>query len=606
MINPLSSRQSPQKLCRFVLPLVILVICCGLLWQRVAVMDMTAIGAAILQVSTGQWALAIIATWCSFQAIGRYDAIWHKLLQTGVSPAPARRAGIKAIAIAQTLGFGAITGSLVRWRCLPALSLWQATQLSFAVTMTFTLCWAAYAIGALWWLGSSFEALQVSLPIAISVLAVLFLIVLAGRRRFFPALSTEDIRALIGLTGVDLVCAAFAFYVLLPETTALPFASILAAYIVALGVGLVSNTPGGAGAFDLTVLTLLPLTTPEPLVAAIIAFRFVYYIGPALLALAAIARPVRHTVTVTKSPAAWGLARQSGELYEGLHIGKLPMVQATLGPFPRGKVTDINQLFIQSLKSGRTTALYNCDPRTAKAARDLGWYVRRTTIEAMIRPQSWSPAGGKRQTLRRKLRHAEQAGISITQAGSDMPLAQMRQIANAWALSHGGELGFSMGRYCPIYVARQRVFLINKDDQLIGFVTFHEGARDWSLDLIRHIDGIPDGAIQSAIVSAIDAAKSAGVAHFSLASVPDARHTPAFWSTRRAGLTQFKRSFGPIWVPRYHAAPGRIAFWFSGFVIAIAVYRPIPNMCWKLRRRARNLANSARKCCFAIEVSRQT
>lgn len=608
MINPVSARQTPPRLLRFGVPTIILIICCSLLWQQIALMDMPAIGATILQVSLTQWGLAALATWCSFQAIGRYDAVWHRILDTGVPPDPARRAGIRAIAIAQTLGFGAITGSLVRWRCLPPLSLWQATQLSFSVTLTFTLCWAAYAIGALWWMAAGFEVLQLSVPTVLCVLAVLMIAVLAGRRRFAPTLSKHDIGRLVGLTGIDMLCAALALYILLPDTVALPFTSILAAYVIALGVGLISNTPGGAGAFDLTLLTLLPLSTPEPLVAAVIAFRAIYYIGPAFLALVAIAKPLRPDPQMANAPAAWGLARQSGELCNGVHVGKLPLVLTALGPFPRMQHNGhkIRQLSCLSLQQGRITALYNCDPRTAKAARDMGWHVRRTTIEAMIRPQTWSAAGSKRQTLRRKLRHAAQAGITVTQAGPDMPLAQMQQIATVWALSHGGELGFSMGRYCPLYIKKQRVFLINKDGQAVGFVTFHTGSRDWSLDLIRHVDNLPDGAIQSAIVTAIEAAKSAGVAHLSLACVPDARHTPAFWSARRAGLTQFKRSFVPIWVPRYHAAPNRAAFWFSGFVIAIAIHRPLSNLCWKLRRVAHNLTNFARKRRFAIEVSRQT
>lgn len=605
MISPISSRDPLRKQLQFFIPLIIFLICGGLLWQQVARMDVPAIGAAIAKVSIGQWALAIIATWCSFQAIGQYDALWHRVLRTGLSPDTARRAGIKAIALSQTLGFGALTGSLVRWRCLSALSLWQVTQLTFAVTVTFTLCWAAYAFCALWWLGSGPEVTTISPPIALFLITFLILAVSIAHRRFALRLASRDIIALAALTGMDMLFAALALYALMPETLDLPFANILAAYVVALGIGLISNTPGGAGAFDLTMLALLPLSAPEPLVAAIVAFRIVYYLGPAVLALIAIARPVTRQPQIANPPASWGLARQSGEISEGWHIGKLPGVTATLGAQPPNPIC-FSSLHRTALFSGRTVALYNCTPRAAKAARDLGWHVRRATMEAMIRPKTWSTAGGKRQTLRRKLRLAEKAGVTISQGEADLPMAQMRQIAHEWAVSHGGEHGFSMGRFCPNYVADQRVFLIKHHEQLIGFVTFHWAKDDCTLDLIRHKSKIPDGAVQAAIVAAIQAAKVEGITHLSLSCTPDPRYTPAFWAARRAGLIQFKRSFGPIWVPRYHAAPSKTAFWFTALIIGVAVHRPLANLVWKGRRLWHNVHLSARQSRFPIALNRET
>ena len=589
MTSQTTSMRPPQTAFKIGLPVLVLFVLGGLLWQRVATMDITAITSAVAQVSLLQWFFATCATWCSFQAIGRYDAVWHRILQTGIAPDPARRAGMRAIAAAQTLGFGAITASLVRWRSLPSLSLWQATQLSLAVTVTFSLCWAAFAIGALWWLIDGGSAISIPPPVALIFLVAIVFFAPYLRGKYASQLGIGDIGKLLGLTALDLIFAGLALYILLPHGTPLGFADITAAYIIALGLGLIANTPGGAGAFDLALLALLPLDAPEPLVAAIIAFRIVYYLVPASFALAALAHPAQPKTDPTAGPAAWGLTCQSGELSGGWHIGWLPGVMLTIGAHP---IQPENKIKISTLRNkaqwrARTTALYGCDPRMALAARDLGWHVRRTTMEAMIRPQTWSTTGGKRQTLRRKLRQAAQAEVTISKAGSDLPLAEMRQIANAWAVSRGGELGFSMGRFDPDYVRLQEVFLIKINAQPIGFVTFHKGVRDWSLDLIRHRDGIPEGSIHAAIVAGIAAAKVAGVSQLSLACVPDPRYTPAFWASRRAGLIQFKRCFGPIWVPRYHAAPSRFAFWFSALVIGIAIHRPLANVPWKCRRLLR-------------------
>ncbi|WP_341365988.1 phosphatidylglycerol lysyltransferase domain-containing protein [Yoonia sp. BS5-3] len=608
MITPATTRPQAQTILRIGLPLLILLICGGLLWQRVTAMDIGAIGQAIGQVTPLQWALAGVATWGSFHAIGRYDALWHRVLQTGIASFPARRAGIQAIAIAQTLGFGAITGSLVRWRALPSLSLWQTAHLTLAVTVTFTSCWAAYAIGAIWWLGIDPDKAGIS-PFMILIIFMVFgSIVAISYQKFTPALSGRDIGTLAGLTAVDMACAALALYILLPAGTGLPFSTVAAAYVIALGIGLISNTPCGAGSFDLTVLALVPLDAPEPLVAALLAFRIVYYLAPALIALIGLARPGAAPNDPADGPASWGLARQSGALQGGWHLGWLPGLTLSFGAHPsvQAKSRKINALNTDAHFHGRIAVLYNCDRRMAKAARDLGWHVRRTAMEAMIRPQTWSTAGGKRQTLRRKLRNAAQAGVTITKAGADLPIKEMDQIARAWAISHGGELGFSMGRYTPAYVQDQHVFLIKNDAQLIGFVTFHGSKDDWVLDLIRHVHNTPDGAIQCAITAAIGSAKAAGVTHLSLACAPDPRYTPAFWSKRRAGLIQFKRSFGPIWVPRYHAAPNRATFWLSGMIIGIAIYRPLANMPFRLGRMLRKMRNSAVRGRFPIELGRHS
>ena len=202
-------------------------------------------------------------------------------------------------------------------------------------------------------------------------------------------------------------------------------------------------------------------------------------------------------------------------------------------------------------------------------------------MEAMIRPTTWTTTGGKRQTLRRKLKQATRAGVSITQAPAQQSLRELSSIAHHWAMSHGGEMGFSMGRFCPDYLAHQLVFLIQKDAQTIGFVSFHATSTQWTLDLIRHHNAIPDGAIHAAIVTAITAAKDAGVQQISLANTPDPRYTPDYWASKCAGLIQFKRSFAPIWVGRYHAAPTKLEFWVSAILIGIAIHRPVTNFSWR-------------------------
>ena len=612
MIDPffarprLTFRAGGMQVLRHIIPVCVVLVCAVLLWDRIATMDLDRVATTIRDVTAAQWALAALASWGSFQAIGRYDATWHRILATGVPARQARRSGMLAIAIAQTLGFGAASGSLVRWRALPQLSLWQATRISFAVTLTFTAFWALYALIAVWWLGFG-QILQ--FPALVLLLAAIVVLGDMARRRWAPGLARPDALTLLGWTAVDMGLAALALYLLLPAGTGLPFVTLAAAYVMALGAGLISNAPGGAGAFELTMLGVVTLTAPEPLLGAILAFRIVYYLVPAGIALIVLARPIAARFPDRRHPAAWQLARQSGTLRRvgkhDLFIGSLPCVAATLGPIPRVArcATTFATLRRQSLLRMQIPALYNCDRRSACVARGAGWHVRRTAMEAIITPAAWHTEGRARQTLRRKLRQAAAAGVSVRAASGPLPIEDMTRIARAWALSHGGEMGFSMGRFCPEYVAKQRIFLIHNDQQISGFITFHTAMDGWTLDLIRHDDTLPEGAIHVAIVTAIAQARAEDVPQLSLAAVPDPRHTPAFWSDRRAGLIQFKRSFAPDWQPRYHAAPTETGFWISGMIIGFAIHRPLANLPWKM---VRNLRKSGPAPRLAIEVSPKT
>ncbi|WP_106744356.1 hypothetical protein [Yoonia maritima] len=238
-----ASRFALAKGIKIALPTLILAICVTVLWQKIVAMDISAIKSALIAVDLKSCAIAALATWLSLRAVGQYDAIWHQILRTGIASHVAVRAGTTSVAIAQTLGFGAITASLARLRSLPQLSLWQVTQLSAAISLTFMACWALYALVAAWWLGATTQIwiILIALTSIIMLGTVAF-----GRRKFKGALTTTRLFQLLGWTGFDMLCAAAALYVLLPAGAETPFTMLFAAYIIALGAGLLSSSPGGA------------------------------------------------------------------------------------------------------------------------------------------------------------------------------------------------------------------------------------------------------------------------------------------------------------------------------------------------------------------------
>lgn len=88
----------------------------------------------------------------------------------------------------------------------------------------------------------------------------------------------------LGLALIDLSCAAAALFWLLPSDTPVSFTVFLGAYVVAVAAGLASNVPAGLGVFETVMLLALPDVPREGLLAAMLAYRGIYYLVPLALA----------------------------------------------------------------------------------------------------------------------------------------------------------------------------------------------------------------------------------------------------------------------------------------------------------------------------------
>jgi phosphatidylglycerol lysyltransferase len=577
------------------LSLALVLLFLRLLQLRLDSVDIEAVQAAFARVSGWQWLAALALTGLSFHAVGRYDVLIHRHLCSGADPAVAGRAGMAAIALSQTLGLGVVTGGLVRWRLLPRTGLWQASRLSALVALSFLAGWALVTAGTLLLIPEApFR------PLAALVLAAGFGLMLLSLAA--PPLRLRDqplrwpnaftLGGLLALTALDTLAAGGALWLLCPPGEALPLARFLPAFLLALGAGLVSGTPGGVGAFEMTLLALLPEAPEAPLLAAVLAWRGVYYALPALLGAALLARgpgrpaPACPPPVAGPPPAEAGLARQGqlALLDSGWLAGRTPhLLVGLLDPFaPAGEA--LPRLIAEARAEARLPCLYKCGARTAVAARHQGFALLPVAREAWLDPQGFRLDRPALAGLRRKLRKA--AGLRITRPAT-LPLAEMQQVAQSWARARGGERGFSMGRFCPDYVGAQRVYLGWDGARLAGFVTFHEGpGRDgrgeWVLDLMRQAATAPDGTMQALVLQAITDAAAAGVGRLSLAAVP-LHEGPECWPARLAhrlagvdlsGLERFKAGFAPRWDPLYLAAPSRAALLLAGVEIARAIHRP--------------------------------
>lgn len=575
---------------------------CILLWiakDRIASIDLVAVKIAVEGVGIWQWAVAAAATYLSFLAVGHYDAILHGLLGTGTNVSAARRSGIIAIATSQFAGFGVLTGALVRWRLLPHLSLWQTTRLSLAVSMSFLAGWAVFTASVVLLAPASATGLT-----AVALIVTLCSICLVFASLWQPPLlpkmpSVKSMLSILTFVAIDTSLAGFALWVLLPPGMDVAPLLLLQGFLLALGVGLIGGTPGGIGPFEVTLLAALPMVPSDPLLGAVLAFRLIYYAIPALIAAACVLKGGRPDRQVPDNcylpPAKIGITSPALEtaMWEAplaeavlLRRGEIGLLKAPAGSLSMALDTGQSLVLYREAFAGQhhqtdrilaaksiadarglSPLLYKCLNREAAIARRKGWAVFPISREALLRPSSFDAAGPGRRQLRRMLRKAEAAGITVFAAGNELPLAEMSAISAGWVTRHGRERGVFVGRFDPDTLHGQKNFLAYSGRTLVAFATFNEVAEEWSLDLMRQSDAAANGTMHLLIVRAISAAAAAGVPRLSLAAVP--RHTafegwlPKRFQTRFSsatgaiGLHRFKASFDPVWKPLYAAAPTR-------------------------------------------------
>ncbi len=107
-----------------------------------------------------------------------------------------------------------------------------------------------------------------------------------GTRRWPVRLPSGPMVLLLIAIGIfDLGAAALAMYVLIPAGMHIGILRLTAVFIAATLLGFASHTPAGLGVFDAAILLGLGGEDREPLIAALLMFRFLYHFLPFVMAL---------------------------------------------------------------------------------------------------------------------------------------------------------------------------------------------------------------------------------------------------------------------------------------------------------------------------------
>ncbi|HEX3533957.1 MAG TPA: bifunctional lysylphosphatidylglycerol flippase/synthetase MprF [Gemmatimonadaceae bacterium] len=247
-------------------------------------------------------ALALLLTAVAYAVLPGYDAIALSYVD---HPLPIRRIAFGsfiAYALSHSLGFPLLSGGPVRYRFW---SVWGLSTSEIAQAISFA--GATFIIGMIAVAGgvflleprSTIELLH--LPVStLKPFGVVCLLVVAGYlvlsttryktfRLFeweFPVPSMRLALAQLGVAVVDWSAAGAVLYVLLPSGYRLSFLPVLGVFLIAQFAGILSHVPGGLGVFEAIVVLLLGSRVPAAsIVGALVAYRFVYYLLPLVLAL---------------------------------------------------------------------------------------------------------------------------------------------------------------------------------------------------------------------------------------------------------------------------------------------------------------------------------
>lgn len=91
------------------------------------------------------------------------------------------------------------------------------------------------------------------------------------------------------VAALDLTVSAIALYLVLPTDAVIPFALVLAAYLVGITASLVTQIPGGLVVLELILLKLLGPAVGGAVVGSLLIFRLLYYVAPLLIAIVLLA-----------------------------------------------------------------------------------------------------------------------------------------------------------------------------------------------------------------------------------------------------------------------------------------------------------------------------
>jgi phosphatidylglycerol lysyltransferase len=203
-------------------------------------------------------------------------------------------------AVGNNLG-NLLGGSTVRYRLYSAWGLTAIDIVRLVLVLSVTFWIGLFAIAGLMFIwrpvnipGALHLPLSTTQPLGIvlSGLALSYLFLCAASPRGWKFGRWEFSPPPIGLSmlqyvvaTMDLMVAASVLYVLLPPSVDVGYWSFLTVYLLGLIATLVTQVPGGIGVLELLIVVLLNPSDHRGVMAALMAFRAIYFLFPLVIGL---------------------------------------------------------------------------------------------------------------------------------------------------------------------------------------------------------------------------------------------------------------------------------------------------------------------------------
>ena len=253
-------------------------------------------------------ALAFLLTALNYAILTGYDFLAVAYVRRRLSWDRIALTSFLAYAIANNVGFAMLSGASVRYRFYTRWGV-SAAELSRIVFAYGTTFWLGLLLLGGASLATSRLPAALAVPRAVAVPIGILLVVSSFAYVALPVVRRTPIRirafelplptpkiaaAQLLVSAIDWVLAAGVLYVLLPPD-GLRFRAFVGAFVVAQLLGLASHVPGGVGVFEGTmVLATRPFMASGAVLPALVVYRFVYYLVPLTIALAAIVADELH------------------------------------------------------------------------------------------------------------------------------------------------------------------------------------------------------------------------------------------------------------------------------------------------------------------------
>lgn len=268
---------------------------------------------------------ALGLTVANFAVLIGYDWLGVRLVQHPLSGKQIVTASLLSYAFSNSLGTF-LGGTPIRFRLYSSWGLTVSEIVRLSLFIGFAFWIGLCSLAGVLFVATPFDIpARFNLPIADSrplgvamlCLAATFYVACVLRRRPLQFLKVNiqppPLRIALAQTvvaAVDFMLAAGVLYVLLPADIPVSYFQFVAVFLLAIIISLASHIPGGLGVLELVLITMLPHSSTQSLVACLLAFRIIYYFIPLMLAMLAIgiATAIEHRqriAGVAKLGTAW-------------------------------------------------------------------------------------------------------------------------------------------------------------------------------------------------------------------------------------------------------------------------------------------------------------